>query len=152
MSESKVPPTYDQYSRPPAGGLDMTGIPSLAKQEFAEEADLNTIMARYTMTGELPTQIIGRYVDFSESVDFHQAQDILARAQQQFEALPASIRARFENDPAQFLDFVHDEANLPELEKMGFLSEEAVKRRKAAADKAAEVAPVVAASAPAKPA
>lgn len=152
MAKTMVPPTYDQFSRPADPGLDFSGIPSMAKEEFAQEADLNFLMQRYTITGEVPKGITGRYEDFSEAPDFHAAQNILARAQEQFAAVPASIRARFENDVGQFLDFVHDPENLEELDRMGFLSEEASMRRKAAVGAAAVLPPVVAASAPAKPA
>jgi hypothetical protein len=39
-----------------------------------------------------------------------------------FEDLPSSIRSRFENQPSQFLDFVHDENNLQEMQQMGLLN------------------------------
>ena len=36
-------------------------------------------------------------------------------------ALPAHLRARFENDPAQLIDFLGDENNRSEAEKLGLL-------------------------------
>lgn len=120
----KPPPVYDQYSRPPDPGTSFEGTVSRTKQEFAAECDLNTIMARYTQTGELPAGMVGTYGDFSEVPDYLEAQIIIARADAQFSALPAEVRARFENDPAKFLDFVHDPDNLEELQKLGMLSEE----------------------------
>lgn len=134
---TKVPPTYDQYTRPEAGGLDFKDSPSKTKLEFVEECDINRIMARYTQTGELPLSIMGEYGDFSEAPDYFEAQNILARADAQFSALPAEVRARFANDPAKFLEFVHDEKNLDELESMGLLSVEAARRREAARTAAA---------------
>lgn len=140
---AKVPPVYDQYSRPPAEGLDFTGQETRTKMEFAAECDLNVIMARYIQTGELPAGIVGTYGDFSTPVDFHTAQNILARASQQFEALPGEVRARFQNDPAAFLEFVHDEKNLEEANKLGLLTEEAAARL----ERARAVPPVAAVSA-----
>lgn len=124
MAKSPYPEVFDAYTRPQHPGLDCSIYPDKCKQEFAEEADINRIMSRYTETGMVPEAITGTYGDFSESVDFHQAQNILARADAQFSSLPADVRARFENDPAKFLDFVHDEKNLEELQELGLLSQE----------------------------
>ena len=33
--------------------------------------------------------------------------------------MPADVRARFNNDPALFVDFCSDEANLDEMRKLG---------------------------------
>ena len=46
--------------------------------------------------------------------------------------LPASVRARFDNDPSKFVEFATDEANLAELRSLGLLSPEAVERLDAA--------------------
>jgi len=40
-------------------------------------------------------------------------------AQSAFDALPARIRERFRNDPAQFLHFMSEDSNLPEMIKLG---------------------------------
>lgn len=119
----KVPPVYDQYTRPPAEGLDCS-LPVVTKREFAAESDLNVIMARYTETGELPESIVGSYGDFSDAPDFLEAQIIIARADAQFSALPAEVRARFRNNPAEFLEFVHDDANYDEARALGLLGKE----------------------------
>lgn len=143
------PETFDQYNRPEAGGLETTE-PSMTKLEFAAETDLNRIMARYTQTGELPQEIIGTYGDFSEGIDYHQAQNIILRADAQFNALPAEVRARFSNDPAEFLDFVHDPENLDEALELGLLTKEGEKRaREAKAAVEAAIAPKTAEPAPA---
>jgi phage internal scaffolding protein len=38
-----------------------------------------------------------------------------------FNDLPSSIRSRFGNDPAAFLDFVNDEGNADEMIKLGLI-------------------------------
>jgi len=56
-------------------------------------------------------------------------------------ALPSAVRERFNNDPAKFVEFATDEANVEELRKMKLLSPEALERLDAAeAAKAAEKA------------
>ena len=42
--------------------------------------------------------------------------------------LPSSLRSRFGNDPAAYLDFVSNEENKPEMAKLGLLTPEAEER------------------------
>lgn len=90
------------------------------KQAFKDECDVNTIMARYAATGELPNinALPPQYLDVTE-MDFQYHQNFLIEAQNLFNQLPSSIRSRFENSPGQFLDFVSNPDNRPELTKMG---------------------------------
>lgn len=74
----------------------------MAKQEFAKEADINTIMSRYARTGQLPQgERVAQYGDFT-GVDYRAMQDLVARGRQEFEALPADLRRQFGNDPATY--------------------------------------------------
>jgi len=94
-------------------------------QDHEAESNINTIMARYIAGEPLPQNIkVGTYGDFYEAPDFTRAQEILAQATQQFEALPSSIRNRFDNRPERLLAFVHDKNNLEEARKMGLLKEQ----------------------------
>lgn len=95
------------------------------QQSFKEECDINTIMAKYMSTGELPNiqERMPQYLDVTGQ-DFQQQMEFVAQAQSMFEELPSSIRNRFDNDPAQFLDFCSNENNRPELAEMGLLKPE----------------------------
>lgn len=96
--------------------------PSRTKQSFAEDADINTIVRRFNLTGQLPTGIrMPTYGDFSEVFDFHTAMNAIAKARESFDAMPAHIRARFHNDPAEFVDFCSNEENRQEAIKMGLV-------------------------------
>lgn len=99
--------------------------PSLTKQCFRDECDINNILRRYQKTGQLPSLIAGNpvYGDFSEIGDYQTALDVVARAQIQFASLPAVVRDRFAHSPEQFLEFVNDPANIEELKKMGLTKE-----------------------------
>lgn len=91
-------------------------------QSFKSECDINTIMARYQSTGELPNinQLPPQYLDVT-NVDFQEHQNFIAGAFSMFNELPSAIRARFDNKPGEFLEFCSHEKNRPELAEMGLL-------------------------------
>lgn len=121
--------------------------PTLTKQSFAEEVDINTIVRRFNITGELPTNVrMPEYGDFEGIFDFTSAMNAIRAAQESFDAMPADVRSRFHNDPAQFVDFCSNQANRQEAEKLGLVSAEAL--AKAAALAAAKTAPGASTTAP----
>lgn len=95
---------------------------SLAVQAAAEEADINTIVRRFGLTGQLPDQVaMPRSGDFTSIPDFHTAMNLVRQAQEEFVRVPAEIRARFNNDPQRFMQFFEDEANRDEAVKLGLV-------------------------------
>lgn len=98
--------------------------PSLAQQQFKDDADINVLLERFKVTGQMPQGVVlPSYGDFSTVVDFRSANDAIRRARDSFMELPAQLRARFQNDPQVFLEFCSDKANLPELRKLGLAPE-----------------------------
>jgi phage internal scaffolding protein len=90
------------------------------KQSFKEECDINTIVKRFGLTGELPTDIKApQYGDFTGLHDYHEALNAIAEANEAFDAMPADVRFRFANNPGNFVDFCSDENNRAEAEKLG---------------------------------
>lgn len=108
-----------------ATGVDFTGKVSLTKQSFKDDSDINNITKRYERTGALPDMIKEnpKYGDFSSVPTFQEALEIVSLAEEQFNALDAHIRIRFQNDPAQFLAFATDKRNMSEMVKMGLAVE-----------------------------
>lgn len=90
------------------------------KQSMAKECDINRIMARFQKTGALThfRKFEGEY-GFAPAVSFHESMDIVLKAQQMFNELPGKVRARFGNDPGEFLAFVQDEGNADEMVSLG---------------------------------
>lgn len=103
--------------------LDYTN--SMTKQSFKDECDVNKIMARYTKTHDISLlmQRNPRFGDFSDVPSYQEALHRVIFAQEQFEALNAVTRARFNNDPAQFLAFASDPENNAEMVKLGLAKE-----------------------------
>lgn len=96
-------------------------------QAAEEECNINTIVRRFGLTGELPNDIrMPRSGDFTGIPDFHSAMNIVRAAQEEFSRVPADIRARFQNDPQRFMAFLEDDANRDEARKLGLLKAEAV--------------------------
>lgn len=93
---------------------------SMTKQAHKRECDINHIMSKFQKTGIIEHQRSHgpQYMEVN-SIDFHQAMNLVAEAQEMFEDLPSQIRKRFGNDPAAFLDFVQDEGNLEEMYDLG---------------------------------
>lgn len=115
----RTPFNYDTNQASDESGLECKDA-SLARQSFAEECDINTIVRRFNLTGALPDNV--RYPtsgDFEGVFDFKSAMDVVVAAQQAFAQLPADTRARFLNDPARMLDFVSKDENAEEAIRMG---------------------------------
>lgn len=99
--------------------------PSRTKQAFKAECDINEIVKRFRKIAgpdcleKLDGYAGGLYGDFSEVVDYRTARDQIIAAEASFEALPAIVRKRFGNDPAEFLDFCQNSDNIGELRAMG---------------------------------
>lgn len=96
-------------------------LPSMTKQSFKKECDINNIMKQYMKTGLIAhaAQYAGRYEDVASAVELQEVIQIIADAGEAFASLPAEVRKRFENDAGQFLAFVENPENLEEVNAMG---------------------------------
>lgn len=138
----RTPYNYDLDAASNESGLRCEDA-SLAQQHYKEECDINTILQKFNVTGLLPeTPLSPRYGDFTGIGDYHTALNRVIAAQEGFDALPAQIRARFENDPAQLIDFLEKEENLQEAISLGIVEKpataEAVEVAQNTPEKAAE--------------
>lgn len=124
---------------------------SLTKQSFKDECDIKKILEKHRKTG-VWSGITGVYArkpltgDFTASVDFQNAMNLVADAKQQFAQLPAKVRDRFINDPSRLLDFLNDSSNEEEAIKLGLLPKKAPAGTPAGQTAASAVVPQSAAS------
>lgn len=96
---------------------------SMAVQSAEEESNINTIVRRFGISGELPNNLrMPQSGDFTNAPDFHTAMNLVRQAQEEFVRVPAEIRARFNNDPARFMQFFEDPANYDEAFKLGLVN------------------------------
>lgn len=98
------------------------------QQSFRDETDINRIVARYTLTGTLPPEHsrAGTYLDVS-SVDFLQAQNLVADIRSRFDRYPSKLRSKFANSPHQMLRWLEDPENHAEAVRLGILPESYLK-------------------------
>lgn len=110
---------YDRDTVSRSTGLRDFG-PSRTIQAHAQETDINFILEQFGVTGTLPyARFPPSYGDFSGVSDYQTAMEVLLEAQSAFMALPSAIRAQFDNDPASFVDFAENPANLSKLQEWG---------------------------------
>lgn len=126
---------YSYFERPPSPGLDCSLDPSRTKQSFAEESDINFIMARYLETGQLDPLVVQQreaaFGDFSDGLDFMGAMNRVVEGQAAFGTLSSKVRDRFGNDPVLLLEFLSDPANRAEAEGLGLVQKPAAEPARA---------------------
>lgn len=101
--------------------LSFSGL-GRTKQAHKDECDVNKIVRRFEKTGVLShvaaTQ--ASYGDFSP-IEYRDAVEMVMKAEQAFMDLPARVRARFGNDPGEFLAAAENPGMRAEFEALGLL-------------------------------
>lgn len=100
----------------------LTVGPSMTRQEFKDECDINTIMAQYDGYLSDPMRSLREpmYVDLTSMPDnLVDAMAILNEASAAFYRLPAVVRREFDNDPVAWADFAADPANKKKMQEWG---------------------------------
>ena len=64
----------------------------------------------------------GIFQDLTEISDLHGAYEAIQLAETAMMALPAELRAKFDNDPKKFVEYMQDEKNIEESRKLGLRS------------------------------
>jgi len=126
MSKGNLPFVRNPYNYDMALVSQETGLkcedPSLAQQHMKDECDINVIVERFGVTGMLPVSPLEpSYGDFSGVGDYHTALNKVRAADEAFMALPAKIRAKFDNDPNALLQYLQNEENRDEAIQIGLI-------------------------------
>ncbi|QCQ84615.1 internal scaffolding protein [Blackfly microvirus SF02] len=100
----------------------------VTRQEFADECDINVLMAQYERTGVLNhfNSVAPQYLDVSDVPDLQRSIAIVEAAETAFMTLPAKVRREFDNDAVKFVAFAQDPANLESMREWGLAAPEAV--------------------------
>ncbi|WNK14527.1 MAG: internal scaffolding protein [Microvirus sp.] len=130
--ELRTEHNYDRDAISEITGLDCPEDEGRTQQQFAEETDINTIVRRFGLTGQLPENVnMPSSGDFTTVHDFQSAMNLIRQSEQEFMKLPAEMRKRFEHDPQQLINFLEDGNNRPEAEKLGLINKPPEKTRDA---------------------
>ena len=111
---------FRRYERVPTV-LDCTGDPGLTEQSHKEDVDMHNIMRQFEKTGIVKhvAAHAGTYGDYVGAPGFQEAMNIIAKAESMFESVPAKIRAKFDNDPGKFVDFMQAPENYQAILDLG---------------------------------
>lgn len=91
---------------------------SMTRQEFADEADINKIMAKYDGAWPPPPNDFdpaSMYLDVSNVPNLMEAHDYLMQATKAFMSLPGKVRREFNDDARVFVAFAEDPANIEQM-------------------------------------
>lgn len=117
----RTPYNYDTIAASNESGLACEE-PTLAQQQFKDESDINNILRQFNITGQLPTGPVSpKYGDFTGISDYKTAMDRIIATEEEFLSLPAELRARFNNEPAELIEFLNNETNRQEAEQLGLV-------------------------------
>lgn len=116
------PYNYDVIAASVESGVDCSFDKGRTIQSAKEETDINTIVKRFGITGQLPVGVrMPSWGDFTEVFDYQTAMNALVAARESFMTMPANVRARFHNDAAEFVDFCSLDENRAEAIKLGLV-------------------------------
>jgi len=82
--------------------------PSMTKQSFKDECDINNIVRKFEATGQIDhinqAAARGVYQDLPSGLDLQAGLEMIRQAEEAFMALPAAARSEFDNDPVLFVE------------------------------------------------
>lgn len=128
-SKSQMIDPNQIHTRRKDGTLDVATInrePSLTQQQFKDDSDINNIMRKHghdPAAFQALTRQGGQYADFSQITDYQDMLETVRYADNAFNSLPAEVRKKFNNNPAELLTFVQDPSNLTEAISLGLTTQ-----------------------------
>lgn len=106
-----------------ATGLACDPEDDKATQSGKEDADINVLLKRFAVTGQMPVPNMEPfYGDFTGIDDYQSALNRVMEANTAFMGLSAEVRNKFENDPGKLMVFLDDPDNYAEAERLGLLA------------------------------
>lgn len=97
-------------------GVLFCKTPSLTKQYFKDECDINNVIKRFTETGQIPVQnnLDPQYGD-APDFDLKTALDLVKNAHREFDELSPQNKQLFDNDSQNYLNFLQEYSESPEI-------------------------------------
>lgn len=124
--------TKAQRDRSERPVVDTSKDKRIVKEEFRDEANINSIMAKAQRTGILvdPAKIntarTARFDNLGTPRTYQEIQNQMVQLNKEFEKLPSEVRLMFHNDPGNMLDYMADPANEEDCIQLGLMPSKAV--------------------------
>lgn len=101
---------------------DLTGVEPVVVQSFGPGTEIDNIVKRFYATGEMPrARKVAEYGDFDDAMDLQSMLEQIKVGERAFSQIPANIRGEFNNDPGEFLQWIHDDANYDKAAELGLV-------------------------------
>lgn len=118
------------------------GGKTLTDQSYKNDADVNVLVERWKKTGVLAEKSQKQFVDLTHlPSSFEEAHDLVQHAWSLFNDLPAVIRKKMGNDPANLEEFLNDPENQRILEDYGLKQKGALSATKKPSEASSEADP-----------
>lgn len=103
--------------------LDTSGDEIRVEQSHKDDVNINNIVKKHgiELIGKIAALQQFQYDDVTGN-DFQESMNAILKAKETFQNVPSDIRKKFDNDPAKFMDFVHNNDNHDELVSMGLMN------------------------------
>jgi len=134
--------------------IDFAGTRSATEQQHRDATRVDSVLKKYATTG-VETRNIQVFQQHQArmtfglsdtNLDYQRQLNMVISVREYFEGLPSMIRAGFNNDPAQMIEFMADPKNREECYKLNLLDNPAAKQQAKETDSSAEPATKQAAS------
>jgi len=104
--------------------------PSHTQQHFADETDINQLVAQAINTGNLDALLSSdrtkvSYRDVSNIADYQRSLEIVLDVEDEFSSLPAVLRRHFNDDAGAYVDFVTNPENYDAAVELGIFNKTA---------------------------
>lgn len=93
------------------------------EQNHKDEVNINNIVKRHGADIIAQTNaVMALQYDDLPSNDFQETMNMILKGQQAFDTLDSKTRAEFENNPAKYMDYVHNPENRDAMIERGWLN------------------------------
>lgn len=118
MAKSQVQTKiYSRFSTPDSPAVEF-GV-SMTQQHFKDECDINNILKAYR--GKVPASDEPAFFMDCTVNDLQSAYEIAEDIGSRFDSLDSEVRAKFNNNPLELLEFVHNADNQTAAVELGLL-------------------------------
>lgn len=108
---------YSRFSTPDSAAVEFGA--SMTQQHFKDECDINNILKSYR--GKVPASEEPAFFMDCTVNDLQSAYEIAEDIGARFDSLDSEVRARFNNNPLELLEFVHNADNQTAAIELGLL-------------------------------